>query len=130
MYMYHDAPVGGHRGREKTYLTVSRDFYWIRQYQFVHKYIRACGVCQRVQSSPSLHASLQPLPVPTECWKSVSMDFVFGFPADSHKNTGILVFADSFIKMVHLVAVPESINALACARVVIDTVFRLKWVAS
>ena len=75
--MYHDAPVGGHRGREKTYLTVSRDFYWIRQYQFVCNYIRACGVCQRVKSSPSLHASLQPLPVPTECWKSVSMDFVF-----------------------------------------------------
>ena len=58
MYEYHEAPVGGHSGREKTYLTVSRDFYWIRQYQFVCKYIRACGVCQRVKSSPSLHASL------------------------------------------------------------------------
>ena len=30
MYDYHGAPVGGHRGREKTYLTVSRDFYWPR----------------------------------------------------------------------------------------------------
>ena len=28
MYECHDAPTGGHRGREKTYLTVSRDFYW------------------------------------------------------------------------------------------------------
>ena len=32
MYEYHDAPTGGHRGREETYLTVSRDFYWPRQY--------------------------------------------------------------------------------------------------
>ena len=32
-----DAPTSGHRGREKTYLTVSRDFYWPLQYQFVLK---------------------------------------------------------------------------------------------
>ena len=27
MYECHDAPTSGHRGRERTYLTVSRDFY-------------------------------------------------------------------------------------------------------
>ena len=125
MYECHDAPTGGHRGIEKTYLTVSRDFYWPRQYQFVRKYIRACEVCQRVKPSPSSRAPLQPLPVPTECWQSVSMDFVFGFPEDDHKNNGILVFVDRFSKMVHLAAVPESIKAQGCARVFIDTVFRL-----
>ncbi|CAI5703145.1 unnamed protein product [Peronospora effusa] len=104
MFECHDAPISGHRGREKTYLTVSRDFYWPRQYKFVRKY---------------------PLPVPAECWESVSMDFVFGFPKDAHGNNGILVFADRFSKMVHLVAVPESITAEGCARVFIDTIFRL-----
>ena len=53
------------------------------------------------------------------------MDFVFGFPAESHTNTGIPVFVDRFSKMVDLVAVPESINSSACARIFIDTVFRL-----
>ena len=80
MYECHDAPTSGHRGREKTYLTVSRDFYWPRQYQYVRKYIRACEVCQRVKPSPSARAPLQPLQLPTEYWQSVSMDFVFGFP--------------------------------------------------
>ena len=28
MFEYHDASTGGRRGREKIYLTVSRDFYW------------------------------------------------------------------------------------------------------
>ena len=41
LYECHEAPTGGHCGREKTYLTVSHDFYWPRQYQFVRKYIRA-----------------------------------------------------------------------------------------
>ena len=49
MYACHDALTGRHRGREKTYLAVSRDFYWPRQYQFVRKYIRACEICQRVK---------------------------------------------------------------------------------
>uniref|UniRef100_A0AAV1UXD9 Integrase catalytic domain-containing protein n=1 Tax=Peronospora matthiolae TaxID=2874970 RepID=A0AAV1UXD9_9STRA len=53
------------------------------------------------------------------------MDFVFGFPKDSHKNTVILVFVDRFSKMVHLVALPESTTAQGCARVFIDTIFRL-----
>ena len=48
MFEYHDASTVGHRGREKTYRTVSRDFHWPRQYQFVRKYVRACEVCQRV----------------------------------------------------------------------------------
>ena len=37
LYECHDAPTGGHRGREKTCLTVSREFNWPRQYQLVHK---------------------------------------------------------------------------------------------
>ena len=48
MFEYHDASTGGRRGREKIYLTVSRDFYWPRQYQFVRKYVLACEVYQRV----------------------------------------------------------------------------------
>ena len=51
------------------------------------------------------------------------MDFVFGFPEDNHKNNDILVFVDSFSKMVYLAAVPESITAQGCARVFIETKF-------
>ena len=52
------------------------------------------------------------------------MDFVFGYPADLHNNTGILVFVYRFIKMVYIVAVPKSVNASTCASVFINTVFR------
>ena len=55
------------------------------------------------------------------------MDFVFGLPEDAHKNNGILVFVEQFSKMIHLAAVPDSITAEGCARVFIDTIFRLHW---
>lgn len=125
MFEYHDAPASGHRGREKTYLTLSRDLYWPNQYKFVRKYVRACEVCQRVKSTPASRAPLQSLPVPTECWNSISMDFIFGLPKDAQGNNGILVFVDRFSKMVHLAAVPDSIDAAGSARVFMETVFRL-----
>ena len=51
------------------------------------------------------------------------MAFGFGFPEDTQTNNGILVFVDLFCKIMHLAAVPESINAHGCARVFIDIVF-------
>ena len=74
-----------------------------------------------MKPSPSSRAPPQPLPIPAECWQSVSMDFVFGFPGDAHKNIGVIVFVDRFSKMVHLAAVNESISEHACACVFIDT---------
>uniref|UniRef100_A0AAV1UYY0 Integrase zinc-binding domain-containing protein n=1 Tax=Peronospora matthiolae TaxID=2874970 RepID=A0AAV1UYY0_9STRA len=65
MIEYHDAPIGGHRGREKTYLTVSRDFYWPRQYQFVRNLYRfrpsAGNPSQWISSSgyPKTHAGIR-----------------------------------------------------------------------
>ena len=53
------------------------------------------------------------------------MDVFFGFPEDTHKNNGIFVFVDRFSNIVHLAAVPELVTANGCARVFIDTVFRL-----
>ncbi|POM61066.1 hypothetical protein PHPALM_29977 [Phytophthora palmivora] len=73
----HDAPMSGHLGREKTY---------------------------QARVKPSGHASalLQSLPVPADYWKSMSLDSVFGLPADDKRNTGILEFVCRLSKVVHL----------------------------
>ena len=125
MYEYHDASTSGHRGREKTYLSLSKIFYWQRMYEFVRSYVQACEICQRVKSYPTSDAPLRPLPIPSECWQSISMDFVFGFAPDDNGNTGVLVFVDRLSKMVHLAAVPATITADGTAKVFVDTIFRL-----
>ena len=125
LYEYHDSPVSGHMGRERTYLNISRDFYWNHLYKHVRKYIQTCEICQRYKSSGSGKAPLQPLPIPRNCWESMSMDFVFGFPKDQQGNTGIVVFVDRFSKMVHLAAVPQTVSGIQTARIFLDRVFRL-----
>ncbi|KAJ0403325.1 hypothetical protein P43SY_009359 [Pythium insidiosum] len=124
MFEYHDVPSSGHCGREKTYLALSREFYWSNQYKYVRKYVLACEVCQLVKPPPASQAPLMPLPVPAECWQSISMDFIFGLPKDDRRNDGILIFVYRFSKMVHYAPVPESIPTEGCARVFMESVFR------
>ncbi|GMG17828.1 unnamed protein product [Phytophthora fragariaefolia] len=118
-YEYHDAPTSGHPGREKTYLLLTRDFYWSHQYKWVRKYVRACEVCQRVKPAPFSQAPIQSLPTPSECWQSISMDFVFGLPPDSKRRTGSVVFVDHYS-----CCTPAEVTAKQKARLFVDMVFR------
>ncbi|ETP37524.1 hypothetical protein F442_14668 [Phytophthora nicotianae P10297] len=64
------------------------------------------------------------LPVPADCWKSMSLDFIFGLPADGHGNTGTVVFVCRLSKMVHLAPVPVTVTGEQTARLFVDGVFR------
>ncbi|POM67394.1 Pol protein, partial [Phytophthora palmivora] len=117
----HDAPTSGHLGREKTYQMVSQTFWWPRMYKWVAHYVKTCETCQRVKPSGHASAPLQSLPVPADCWKSMSLDFVF---ADDKGNTGILVFVCRLSKMVHLAPVRDKVTGKQAAQLFLDSVFR------
>ncbi|KAG3059276.1 hypothetical protein PC121_g14023 [Phytophthora cactorum] len=124
IHEFHDSPSAGHLGREKTFATLSRDFYWPHMYKWMRKWVRSCEACQRVKPAPSRQAPLRPLPVARGAWDLVSMDFVFGLPRDVQGRPDILVFVDRFSKMVHLAPVAASITATHTAAIFVDTVYR------
>ncbi|GMF24368.1 unnamed protein product [Phytophthora fragariaefolia] len=124
IHEFHDSPMGAHLGREKTFATVSRDFYWLRMYKWIRKWVRTCETCQRVKPSKSSQAPLHPLPIATEAWRSVSMDFVFGLPPDADGRNGVFVFVDRFTKMVQLTPVSDTVTAAETAAHFVDRVFR------
>ena len=70
-------------------------------------------------------APLQPLPIPQDCWKSVSMDFIFGYPEDSARNVGVVVFVDRLSKMMHIAPVRKTLTAAETASIFLQHVFRL-----
>ncbi len=121
---YHDVPYAGHLGREKTYVAVSRHFWWKHLIKWVTTYVKTCEVCQRVKPAQSTQAPLRPLPIPSECWQSMTMDFAFGYPPDLHGNTGVVVFVDPLSKMVHLAPCKASIDARGTAELFLAHVFR------
>ncbi|KAE8985399.1 hypothetical protein PR002_g22650 [Phytophthora rubi] len=111
-------------GAGKTYTSVARNFWWSHMYKWVRKYVQTCETCQRVKPAPSASAPLMSLPVPADCWRSVSMDFIFELPADARGHTGILVFVCRLSKMVRLAAVRKSVTAPQAAQLFVDNVFR------
>ena len=78
---HNNDPPAGHFGIEKTQELVTRKYYWETLCHDVKVYIRGCNIClvsKAVRHKP--YGNLQQLPVPTYCWKDLSMDFVIGLP--------------------------------------------------
>jgi hypothetical protein len=94
-------------------------------YKWVSRYVRSCDVCQRVKPNPHSQAPLQSLPVPSDCWRSVGMDFFFGMPRTTAGHNDVLVFVDRLSKMVHLASVSDTCTRSDCARIFVDEVLRL-----
>ncbi|OWZ17853.1 polyprotein [Phytophthora megakarya] len=93
-------------------------------YKWASTYVLTCEACPRTKSTPHTDAPLASLPVPSGCWQSISMDFVFGLPKDKASNTGIVVFLDHLSKMAHLSAVPDTVDGEDTAKLFLDRVFR------
>lgn len=90
----HDGPAGGHSCQEATLKKINQFFYWPAMKQQVARYVQAFDVCQRVKTGNNYpNGLLQPLPVPNQIWKDISMDFIEGLPQSGGKNC-ILVVID------------------------------------
>ena len=78
---YHDNPLAGHFGINKTKDLVGRKYYWPSLWKDIEAYVKGCDVClgsKAVRHKP--YGDLQSLPVPTHRWKDLLMDFVTGLP--------------------------------------------------
>ena len=103
---HHDDPLAGYFGIKKTQELVARKYYWETLRHDIEVYVRGCDVClasKTIKHKP--YKNLQQLPVPTHCWKDLSMDFGIGLPqsADWRGNSydSILVIVDRLTKMLH-----------------------------
>lgn len=46
LYEYHDAPIWGHRGMNKTYKAIKSRFSWPNMKREIEEYVKKCGSCQ------------------------------------------------------------------------------------
>jgi hypothetical protein len=46
LYEFHDAPVGGHRGMNKTFRAVKSRYTWLNMRRDVEGYVKQCKSCQ------------------------------------------------------------------------------------
>ena len=71
----------------------------------------------------NLALRLTSLPVPTDSWELIFLDFPFGLTNDRDGNTGNLVFVERLSKIDHLADVTDFINGKGTVMTFIDPVF-------
>ena len=124
---YHDDLLAGHYGPEKTLTDVKQKYWWPRIGKDVTEYVKRCDVCQRTKAPRHRpHGRLAQLPIPTGCWKELSMDFIVELP-ESYLNgvtyDAILVVVDRYSKVAHCFPVKGTIIAQELADLLWDRIF-------
>lgn len=89
------------------------------------RFIRECDVCQQhkieLQRPTGL---LQPLPIPTQIWSDISMDFIDSLPSLKGKNA-LLVVVDRLSKYAHFIPLSHPYTTPGIAQVFFDNIFKL-----
>jgi hypothetical protein len=83
---------------------VKSQFYWPDMKKDIVEYVQNCVICQQAKTTNTSPAGLlQPLPIPSQVWEDVAMDFITGLPP-SHGYTTIMVVVDRLTKYAHFIA--------------------------
>jgi hypothetical protein len=110
---------------QATYQRVKALFAWPKIKQSVFDFVQACQVCQQAKvehvRSPGL---LQPLPVPSQAWTMVSLDFIEGLPKSGGFDV-ILVVIDKFSKYAHFIPMSHPYTALSVAQLYFNNIYKL-----
>jgi hypothetical protein len=102
---YHNSPVYGHMGTEKTLARITENYYFPHAKRRVEESLRSCDTCKRVKSERHApYGKLQPLPAPTGRWQNITLDFIGPLPGSKEPGKPteydmIMVVVDRFTKM-------------------------------
>ena len=104
----HEAPLAGHMGRNKTLCRVLQRFYWPNIYGDVAEWCRSCPNCQKTHNRKTPPVPLIPLPIMTEPFSRIAMDFVGPLLRSRRGHRFILVVCD------YATRYPEAIPLRSC----------------
>lgn len=88
-------------------------------------YVAACEVCAQAKSEHCrLPGLLQPLPIPTTAWRTISPNFNEGLPKSKSFDT-ILVVIDKLTKYAHFICLAHPYTATTVAHLFLNNIYKL-----
>jgi hypothetical protein len=121
----HVTPTNGHFGFTKTYDRVKHSFFWDGMKQDIHNSMDECDVCQCNKGKTVKYVgTLQPLPIPPDIWRDISMEFITSLPKLGNKSV-IMVVVDHLSKYAHFFSLKHSFTTSTMAQIFMDRVFKL-----
>jgi hypothetical protein len=124
--VFHDSPIAGHAGTEKTIELIKRELYWYGMDREIKEYVTTCNSCQRNKPSQQLPMGLlKPLDIPRQAWETITMDFITQLPRTKSGYDSIAVIVDKLSKMVHLIPTHTNVTAPQFAKLFVKEIVRL-----
>jgi transposase InsO family protein/predicted aspartyl protease len=125
----HDSKACGHPGRDNTAQILGRQYFWPRMSEDVRRFVRNCDVCGRTRSwRDKRQGFLKPLPIPSQIWKEISIDFIVDLP-ESNGCTNLLVITDRLSKGILCDGLPD-ISAETLAKWFVRAYYRHHYLPS
>ncbi|KAA0066511.1 reverse transcriptase [Cucumis melo var. makuwa] len=125
LYECHDTLWAGHPGWQRTYALLKKGYFWPNMRDDVMQYTKTCLICQQDKvEKVKVAGLLDPLPVPTRPWKSVSMDFITHLPKVGDFEA-ILVIIDRFSKYATFIPTTKQCSAEMTAQLFFKHVVKL-----
>ncbi|KAG5862390.1 hypothetical protein JTB14_015634 [Gonioctena quinquepunctata] len=105
---FHDSPLAGHQGQQKTLLNIEKIFYWTGIRTDIINYCIKCDACNRRKTSPHMKkVPLQKFTPTQEPWELTSMDIVGPLVTSMNGNRYLLTFQDYFTKYPEVIPLPD-----------------------
>jgi len=122
----YDTPAQRHFSADRAYLLMTDRSFWKQMWRDTQWYIAGCDLCHRTNHhSARPMGLLQPLPIAKGHWQRIGIDFITDLPISGNDNDWIVTFGKHMTKRAQLRACKKTIDAPACARILIDGIVRL-----
>lgn len=113
------------KGFHKTLQRIKFVFFWKGMKNDIKEHIQQCDTCQcQKWDNTSPAGLLQPLPIPTQLWTYISMDFIEGLPNLRGKST-IYVVVDCLSKFAHFIPISHPYTSSSVAQVFYDNILKM-----
>ncbi len=108
LYEFHDSPVGGHRGMNKTYRAIRAQYYWPNMKREIEAYVKHCKSCQvNKVLAPRRKIPMEITTTAEHPFEKCYMDVVGPLPITQGNNRYILTFQDDLSKYVVAIPIPQ-----------------------
>ena len=122
--LYHNIPVVGYGERWKIKELVMRNYWWLEVTRYMRKYMKDCGMCQKIKNkTEALVEKLKLSKIPEKPWTHLTVNFITKLPIIAGKDA-ILVVYDRLSKMAHFVATTKRMLVEGLAQLFRDNVWK------
>jgi len=107
IFEYHDAPVGGHQGIERTIKRIRLQHNWKGLRKDVERYIARCESCQKNKITQKNKVPLIITDTPNKPFEKCALDIVGPLTITNSGNKYLLTFQDNLTKFSKAMPIPN-----------------------